>query len=291
MFAVLINELLFRPILNILFILVVLFGGNMWWAIVVLTLLIRWLLYKIADPMAIQQQMWEWQADMQKKMKEIQDKYADDPTRQSQEMMNLMKTWWLSGPLKWCKTILFQFPVFIWLYGVISNFATYWDPNTGHSWMNFDIPYSEQVYSFLHNLIDRFIDLQHFDLTHLDTMFMGVDLLSKWNRILALIVGILMMANMKLMTWIRPVKMPDMWWIAGWAKMPDMSKMMWSMNYFMAIMMMWLVYNIASWVGIYMLTTTVFGIIQFIITNRIILKAKINAIVNKNKWVIVEKKW
>jgi len=296
MFWLLINELLFRPILNLLFILVVLFGWSMWWSIVALTLIIRLMLYKVSDPMAIQQQMWEWQADMTKKMQEIQEKYASNPEKQSKEMMELMKKWWLSGPLKWCKMILFQIPIFIWLYTVINGFATYNNPTQDglfHFTFFFSnittIP-SEAVYSFLHNFINHFVDIQNFALSNLQTVFFGIDLLKWWNLALSIIVWVIMIANMSLMTRVKPVQMPSMWSMGNMANMPDMSKMMWSMNYIMAIMMAGMVYGIASGVGIYMLTTTVFGVVQFVISNRVLIKVKINSILKKWQWVIIEKK-
>lgn len=89
-------EIIYRPIFNILVVLLALFGGHLGWAIVVLTLLIRALLWKVSSN---QTQMQKGMGNMQEKLKEIQEKYADDPQRLSQETMKVMKSDGL-GPLK-----------------------------------------------------------------------------------------------------------------------------------------------------------------------------------------------
>jgi membrane protein insertase Oxa1/YidC/SpoIIIJ len=56
-----------------------------------------------------------------------------------------------------------------------------------------------------------------------------------------------------------------------------MSKMMWGMNMIFAIMMGWFVYSVAAAVWIYIITTTLFGVIQQTVQFRPAIKAKINA--------------
>lgn len=107
-FKLLAVELIYRPIFNILVILLALFAGHLGWAIVVLTLLIRALLWKVSSNQA---QMQKGMGNMQEKLKEVQEKYADDPQRLSQETMKVMKSDGLA-PLKGCLSLLVQIPVF-----------------------------------------------------------------------------------------------------------------------------------------------------------------------------------
>jgi len=251
-FMLLRMEIIKRPIFNILLLLLLAFWWNLWWAIIVLTLFVRLALrYFWANPAAMQSQMW----DMQPKMKEIQDKYADDPQRMSQEMMKIRKdTWW--WPLKWCIGMLIQLPVFLWLFYTIRDLAL------GESTI---LPYS-------------FLSSINIDIATLQTSFYGLDLLTANNIILAIIAWILMVWQMKIMTFFKPAaKTPDL--SALWAKdMPDMTKMMWSMSYIMALMMWWFVFTMPSGVWLYILTTTLFGIFQQVHTNRPMIKIKLRAL-------------
>lgn len=237
-------EIIKRPIFNLLLLLLALFGGNLWWAVIVLTLLIRWLLWKNS---AAATNMQAWMKDMQPKMQEIQEKYKDDPERMSKEMMKLWKDGG-SNPLKWCLTMLIQIPVFLWLFYNVKDIA--------------EGKISATAYSFLEWL--------PVDLSNLDTMFLWIDLLTPGNIILTVLAWVLMYGQMQVMTALRGKQAtPNMWalwsmgWALGWGKdAPDMWKMMWMMNYFMVIMMAWFVWTMPSWVGLYIVTTTLFWVLQ-----------------------------
>ena len=86
-------------------------------AIILLTLLVR-----IATAPLTTRQMRSMakMGNLQPRIKELQEKYADDRSRQSQEMMKLYKE---SGvnPLGGCLPILLQFPVFIGLYYALQS--------------------------------------------------------------------------------------------------------------------------------------------------------------------------
>jgi len=118
-FKVIAVELIYRPIFNILVVLLALFGGHLGWAIVVLTLIIRALLRKVSSNQA---QMQKGMGSMQDKLKEVQEKYADDQQRLAQETMKVMKSDGLA-PLKGCMSLLVQIPVFFGLLYVIRAFA------------------------------------------------------------------------------------------------------------------------------------------------------------------------
>ncbi|MGI9432756.1 MAG: membrane protein insertase YidC [Myxococcota bacterium] len=81
-------------------------------AIIVITIIVRLLMYPV---MQKQMKSMKRMTAMQPRMKELQEKYADDKPKQSEEMMKLYKE---SGfnPLTGCLPMFLQLPVFIGLY-------------------------------------------------------------------------------------------------------------------------------------------------------------------------------
>lgn len=76
-------------------------------------------------PMNIKQQKtMKKSAKLQEKVKEIQDKYAKDPTRMQQEMMDLYKRENMS-PFSGCLTSIFQFIVILSMFYLVSRPLTY----------------------------------------------------------------------------------------------------------------------------------------------------------------------
>lgn len=91
------------------------FAGNFGVAIILLTLIVRGLMFPIA------QKQFASMAAMkavQPKMKAIQDRYKDDKQKQQQEIMALYKKEGVN-PLAGCLPIFLQIPVFFALYKVI----------------------------------------------------------------------------------------------------------------------------------------------------------------------------
>jgi len=192
-------------------------------------------------------------SDLQPKLQEIQEKYKDDPQRLSQETMKVFKTDW-KWPLKWCLMMLIQIPVFIGLFYVIRNFA--WDsikPDT--------------LYSFFRNFWRDYLSIDM-----VNTNFFGMDLLSNHNIGLTAFASIFTYLQMKLTSIAKPATAP----VPG-AKIPDMTKMMWFMGVFMAFIMWSFVYSMENGVGLYIVTTTMFSSVQYMIQYRVILKTKLNA--------------
>lgn len=246
-------ELIYRPIFNLLVIFLSLFAGNLGLAIIAVTLVIRALLWKVSSNQA---QMQKGMGNMQEKLKEIQEKYADDQARLSQETMKVMKSDGI-GPLKGCLSLLVQIPVFFGLLYVIRAFAgakgAVIDPNDIYS---FIAPFASQYLS-----IDA---IQHW--------FMGIDLLVGNNWPLTIIGAILVYIQSKLMALNQPKAAPKM--SPTGQPMPDMTKMMGFMNIFMAFMMGSFIYGTPSGVGLYLLTTTLFTIVQYMIQNWQLIKIK-----------------
>jgi membrane protein insertase Oxa1/YidC/SpoIIIJ len=96
------------------------------------------------------------------------------------------------------------------------------------------------------------------------------------NLILAIIVAIFMYWQMKLAS-LNKTETPQQTLPNG-QKMPDMSKMMWTMNIFMSWMMWFFTYSVQAWVWLYLLTTTLFWVIQYLYQYRVLLKIKFDAL-------------
>jgi YidC/Oxa1 family membrane protein insertase len=89
--------------------------GNWGWAIIIVTLLIKAVFYKLAET------SYRSMANMrrvQPKMMAIRERYGDDKQRQSQAMMELYKKEKIN-PLGGCLPMIIQIPVFIALYWVL----------------------------------------------------------------------------------------------------------------------------------------------------------------------------
>jgi YidC/Oxa1 family membrane protein insertase len=86
--------------------------GNYGWSIILLTILVR----VVTAPLTVKQmRSMERMRRVQPRMKEIQEKYADDRQRQSEEMMRLYRNEKVN-PLGGCFPMLLQLPVFIGLF-------------------------------------------------------------------------------------------------------------------------------------------------------------------------------
>ncbi len=89
--------------------------GNWGWSIVILTLLIKLVFYKLSET------SYRSMANMRRvtpKITQIRERYGDDRQRMSQAMMDLYKKEKIN-PLGGCLPILVQIPVFIALYWVL----------------------------------------------------------------------------------------------------------------------------------------------------------------------------
>jgi len=90
-------------------------------AIIIFTILLRLLLL----PMNLKQQKtMKKSAKLQVKMKELQDKYSNDPTRLNEEIKNLYVTEHMN-PLSGCLTSIIQIIIIISIFYLVSNPLTY----------------------------------------------------------------------------------------------------------------------------------------------------------------------
>jgi len=103
--------------------------------------------------------------------------------------------------------------------------------------------------------------------------FLGMDLFANHNVVLTVLGCIFIYAQTKLTSMLQgqkaaPVSVP------GGPEMPDMSKMMGPMNIIMVVMMGTFIWQAQSGVGLYLVVTTLFSVIQFAIQNKEVLKVK-----------------
>jgi membrane protein insertase, YidC/Oxa1 family, C-terminal domain len=160
-FGFLIAEFLYRPVYNILVAFLEVFEGNLGRAIVGLTLVVRLLLLNISLRGTKAQKGFH---DLQPKIHEVQEKYKDDPEKQSAELMKVFKKEG-AGPLKGCLGMLLQIPVFIGLFFVIRRIASN------------EVPI-EWLYSFM-QFGEKFFNQDFLEMTRL-----GMDLLATENAVL-----------------------------------------------------------------------------------------------------------
>ncbi|MCT7546090.1 membrane protein insertase YidC [Aliarcobacter cryaerophilus] len=91
--------------------------GNWGWTIVVLTILIKVVLYPLSYKGMMSMQKLK---DLAPKMKDIQNKYKGDKQKQSMAMMELYKKHG-ANPMGGCLPLLLQIPVFFAIYRVLIN--------------------------------------------------------------------------------------------------------------------------------------------------------------------------
>lgn len=268
MLWMLFTEILYRPIFNLLVVFLGIFGSNLGIAIVLLTITIRLLTIK---QFSAGNDMQKGMGALQPKLQEIQEKYKDDPKKLSEETMKVFKTDG-KGAFKGCLMMLIQIPVFIWLYYVIRHMAAATIPE-------------ERLYSFFHSFGAKFIASDALKSGVINTHFLGMDLLSTKNVVLTIIAAVFTYLQTKLTTLAKPAT-PS---VPG-QKVPDMGKMMGFMNIFLVFMIGSFVYTMQTWVGLYIVTTTVFSVVQYARQYRALLRAKRIERTSKGKGVVINPK-
>ncbi len=112
------NEILFRPILNLMIWLYGMLPGNdLGLAIIVLTIIIKFILYPFTASQIKQQRAMQ---SLQPKIAEIRKRLKDDKEAQAKELMDLYKKEKIN-PASSCLPLIIQLPVFIALYQALSQ--------------------------------------------------------------------------------------------------------------------------------------------------------------------------
>jgi len=219
------NTILYRPLLNILVLLYeYLPGHDFGVAVIVLTILIKFLFYPLGIK-AIESQ--KALSGLQPKMKEIQEKYKDNKEQQTKEIMGLYKKEKIN-PFSGCLPVLIQLPVLIALYRVF--------------WSGLQ---PEQM-----ALLYNFVSLPG----TINPTFFGIVDLAKPNLIIAFLAGIFQFIQIKKAT---PKSKKDKKQAPGFS-----GQMQKQMQYFMPAFMVLILFRLPSAVGLYLLTTTLFTIVQ-----------------------------
>ena len=109
------DEAIFRPILNLLVIVLnILPGNDLGWAIIIVTVLTRLILFPLSHKALKSQKRL---AEFQPQLKSIQKKHKNDKQKQSQAVMEFYKKQNIN-PLSGCLPFLIQLPIIIGLYRV-----------------------------------------------------------------------------------------------------------------------------------------------------------------------------
>lgn len=224
------NTILYQPLFNILILLYEYIPGNDFGiAIIILTILIKLILYPLGSK-AIKSQ--KALAELQPKVKEIQEKYKDSKEEQGRKLIELYKNEKIN-PLSGIWTLLIQLPILIALYRVF--------------WVGFK---PEQL-NLLYNFVPR--------PENINPTFLGILDLSKPSFALAVIVGVVQFIQIKLIT----PKTKET------GKKDFSAQMQKQMQYFMPFFIVLILSGLPSALGIYFLTTTLFTIIQqYIVTKK-----------------------
>ncbi len=229
------NQILYKPLFNLLVILYnAIPGHDFGVAIVLITLLIRFVLFPLSKKGIKSRKSLE---TLQPKIKEIQKKYKQDKQEQSRKMMELYKENKIN-PASGCLPLLVQLPILIALYRVFMNVT---DPGN-----------MELLYSFVKN--PGFIN----------PSFLGIIDLSKANVVLAILAGIFQFIQSKLMFKTKSSsKSPD------GNKMANMQKTMGrQMTYFMPLITIFIALKLPAGLPLYWAASTLFGIGEYWLVHR-----------------------
>jgi len=218
------HTFLYQPLFNAL-VLIYLYlpGHDFGVAVVVLTVLIKLALYPLGVQ-AIRSQ--KSLAQLQPKMKEIQEKFKNNKEQQSRAMMDLYKKEKIN-PFSGFLPLIIQLPILIGLYRVF--------------WKGFDEAQLGSLYGFISNP------------GHIDTTFLGIMDLAQASIVLAILTGIAQFFQSKMMSTNQKKS----------AGSSDMSQMMQKqMLYFFPLFTVFVLWRLPAAVALYWLTTTLFTIVQ-----------------------------
>lgn len=109
------TEVIYKPLFNaLIFIYNLLPGQNIALAIIILTIVVRLVLYKFNSQSIEKQRAMQ---EIQPKIKEVQKKYKHDQEKQAKELMRIYKEHNVS-PVSGCLPLLIQLPIILALYRV-----------------------------------------------------------------------------------------------------------------------------------------------------------------------------
>lgn len=236
-------DIILNPMVTLLVLLYQIFNNNIILSIVVLTVILRMLMYPV---LAGQQESAAKMQEVQPRLKKLQEKYKDDREKLAQAQMELYKEYGIN-PFGGCLPMLIQFPVFIALYSAI-NFAVASTPFQ------------------LVDLSDRLLLPGLDGLIPLNSVFLGMDLTAQpqppsnpWYALaLPALVMVTTWFQFKLSTGSRPAPEPS-----DDGQPNQAAAMQQSMGTVMPVMFGFISLTLSVGLSIYFLTSNVVGIIQY----------------------------
>jgi len=212
---------LWQPLFNLL-ILFYLYIPNLGVAIILLTVLIRVILYPLQAKAAKSQLALQ---AIQPKLKEVQKQHKDNKEEQAKAMMALYKTEGIN-PFSGFLVMLIQFPILIVLYRLF--------------WQGIQ----EENFQYLYSFVQR--------PETINTMFLGMNL-NEPSTILAVLVGIAFFAQAKLSTPNKPKKSDKK---GAGAMFGDMFQK--QMLYVFPVFIVFILLRLPSALGLYLLISGIF---------------------------------
>jgi len=245
----------YAPIYNLMVFLLKITWYSLWWAIVIITIIIRLIL------LIPQHKIMVSQAKMQKiqpKIKEIQEKYKGDYQTLWMELMKLYKNEKVN-PMWSCWLLLIQMPILIVIYHVIISIK--------------NVSNTYYLYSFLWD----------YEISYINSNFFWIDLFwIGWVNwlILAIIVWLLQYIQVKISLIYNEQNNKKNWIVLEKKKnindssefMPDPELLNKFMLYWMPIIIALVTYTFFAWVWIYWWIWTIFVILQQLFVNKILKK-------------------
>ncbi|OGZ24066.1 MAG: hypothetical protein A2896_01070 [Candidatus Nealsonbacteria bacterium RIFCSPLOWO2_01_FULL_43_32] len=232
MFEILIsafNLILYQPLFNaLIFLYNYIPGHDFGIAVIVLTLLIKLILYPLGVQGIRSQRAL---SGLQPKIKEIQEKFKNDKEKQAKATMELYKQEKIN-PFSGCLPLLVQLPILIGLFQVF--------------WRGF----GEQQLRFLYGFVAY--------PGQINMAFLGIVNLAEASIFLAILNGIMQFFQTKMMT-----PRPGSGQAPTKKGSPDFSSMMQKqMLYFFPLFTVFILWRMPAAIGLYWLTTTLFTILQ-----------------------------
>ena len=218
------NKVLFQPLFNALILLYNFLPGNDFGiAVIALTILIRLALYPLMAQSLKSQKVF---SQLQPKIKEIQEKFKDNKSKQAEEMVNLYKEAKMN-PLSGFLPLLIQLPLLIALYQVF--------------WKGLQPEAMNNLYAFIPNM------------GQIDPSFLGIINLSQASMFLAVLAGTFQFIQTKTMN-------PKSKKKGKTNKMTDMMQK--QMLYFFPFFTIVILLRLPAAIALYWIVTSLFSIGQ-----------------------------
>lgn len=240
------NTLVIEPFVNLMLLIYSLLGGNLFFAIVLITILVRAALIPLSQQQTKSARKMQ---ELQPQLKEIQEKYRDNPEKMQQEMIRIGYN--PVSVLGGCLLTFIQFPIWIGLYQSIIRAV----PSVPTEMLNL---YNAH-YGFLFPNFDRLIPIA--------SQFLWMDLGRperiplEWLPIPLAVLPFLVLVT----TWLQQQMMTPP--PSGDAN-DTQAQMMKSMQITMPLMLFVFSFQYAAGLSVYFIVSNTIGAIQFAYTNR-----------------------